>query len=49
MIGDGSWSPPIYPGFGTSGPHAYLVGDEAAYAVLDSVRAARGLADAVAG
>lgn len=38
-----------YPGLGTTGPHAYLVGDEAANAVLDSVRAARGLADAGAG
>jgi len=30
-----------YPGLGTSGPHAYLVGNAAGYAVLDSVRAAR--------
>lgn len=30
-----------YPGLGTPGPHAYLVGDAAAHAVLDSVRAAR--------
>ncbi len=29
-----------YPGLGTRGPHAYLVGDAAAAAVLDSVRAA---------
>lgn len=29
-----------YPGLGTPGPHAYLVGDAAARAVLDSVRAA---------
>ncbi|MEI9430665.1 lipase family protein [Mesorhizobium sp. Cs1299R1N3] len=30
-----------YPGLGTPGPHAYLVGEAAAHAVLDSVRAAR--------
>jgi pimeloyl-ACP methyl ester carboxylesterase len=30
-----------YPGLGTSGGHAYLVGEDAARAVLDSVRAAR--------
>lgn len=30
-----------YPGMGTAGGHAYLVGDDAARAVLDSVRAAR--------
>ncbi|SDF82992.1 Secretory lipase [Terriglobus roseus] len=30
-----------YPGLGTPGPHAYLVGKAAAHAVLDSVRAAR--------
>lgn len=32
-----------YPGLGTSGPHAYLVGEEAANAVIDSARAARSL------
>lgn len=32
-----------YPGLGTAGTHAYLVGDDAARAVLDSVRAARRL------
>lgn len=31
-----------YPGLGTPGPHAYLAGDAAAAAVLDSVRAAIG-------
>lgn len=30
---------PDYPGLGTAGPHAYLIGDAAARAVLDSVRA----------
>jgi pimeloyl-ACP methyl ester carboxylesterase len=30
-----------YPGLGTSGGHAYLVGEDAARAVLDAVRAAR--------
>lgn len=35
-----------YPGLGTGGGHAYLVGDDAARAVLDSVRAARHLTDA---
>lgn len=30
-----------YPGLGTAGGHAYLVGEDAARAVLDSVRAAR--------
>jgi alpha-beta hydrolase superfamily lysophospholipase len=34
-----------YPGLGTSGGHAYLVGEDAARAVLDSVRAARQLQD----
>lgn len=34
---------PDYPGLGTTGPHAYLVGEAAARAVLDSVRAARSL------
>lgn len=38
-----------YPGLGTPGPHAYLVADAAAPAVLDSVRAARQLAEARAG
>ncbi len=38
-----------YPGLGTRGPHAYLVGDAAAAAVLDSVRAARNFAAARAG
>ena len=32
-----------YPGLGTPGPHPYLVGDSEGRAVLDSVRAARGL------
>lgn len=32
-----------YAGLGTGGGHAYLVGEDAARAVLDSVRAARGL------
>ncbi|MBB3287325.1 MULTISPECIES: lipase family protein [unclassified Rhizobium] len=32
-----------YPGLGTSGPHAYLVGNAAGYAVLDAVRAAQGV------
>jgi acetyl esterase/lipase len=35
-----------YPGLGTGGGHAYLVGTDAARAVLDSVRAARQLKDA---
>lgn len=34
-----------YPGLGTSGGHAYLVGEDAARAVLDSVRAVLALAD----
>ncbi|MCD9088434.1 alpha/beta fold hydrolase [Stenotrophomonas sp. SY1] len=38
-----------YPGLGTRGPHAYLVGDAAAAAVLDSVRAARNFGRAQAG
>ena len=38
-----------YPGLGTSGPHAYLVADAAAPAVLDAVRAARALGAARAG
>jgi alpha-beta hydrolase superfamily lysophospholipase len=32
------------PGLGTPGPHPYLLGDASAFAVLDSVRAAGGLA-----
>lgn len=32
-----------YPGLGTSGGHAYLVGEDAARAVLDAIRAARRL------
>lgn len=35
-----------YQGLGTEGPHPYLVGTSAAYAVLDSVRAARTVAGA---
>src|SRR5262249_50299659 len=38
-----------YPGLGTPGQHAYLVGVDAAHAVLDSVRAARRVAGAHAG
>lgn len=38
-----------YPGLGTRGPHAYLAGDATSAAVLDSVRAAMGLAAAGAG
>jgi alpha-beta hydrolase superfamily lysophospholipase len=38
-----------YPGLGTPGPHAYLVGVDAAHAVLDSVRAARHVAGAHTG
>lgn len=38
-----------YPGLGTSGSHAYLVGETAAHAVLDSVRAARQLTEAQLG
>lgn len=34
-----------YIGLGTAGPHAYLVGADAAHAVLDAVRAARELTD----
>jgi len=33
-----------YPGLGTAGPHPYLVGRSEAYAVLDSIRAAREVA-----
>ncbi len=35
-----------YPGLGTGGGHAYLIGPDAARAVLDSVRAARQMSDA---
>ena len=38
-----------YPGLGTQGPHPYLVGVSEGRAVLDSVRAARYLAEAKAG
>lgn len=38
-----------YPGLGTPQPHPFLVGDNAAHAVLDSVRAARGIRGAGAG
>lgn len=38
-----------YPGLGTRGRHAYLVGEEAANALIDSARAARGIPDAGAG
>jgi acetyl esterase/lipase len=38
-----------YPGLGTAGPHPYLVGVSEGRAVLDSVRAARDLAEAAAG
>lgn len=34
-----------YPGLGTGGQHAYLVGTDAAHALLDAVRAARQLKD----
>ncbi len=34
-----------YAGLGTSGPHGYLVGDDAARSVLDAVRAARKIPD----
>lgn len=34
---------PDYPGLGTVGPHAYLIGEDAARSILDSVRAVRGL------
>lgn len=32
-----------YIGLGTEGPHAYLVGEPAGHAVLDAIRAARGI------
>lgn len=35
-----------YIGLGTAGPHAYLVGEDAAHAALDAVRAARELPEA---
>jgi acetyl esterase/lipase len=38
-----------YPGLGTKGPHGYLVGEAAARAVLDGVRAARRVEGARAG
>ena len=38
-----------YPGLGTKGPHGYLVGEAAAHAVLDAVRAARHIEAARAG
>jgi acetyl esterase/lipase len=38
-----------YPGLGTRGPHGYLVGEAAAHAVLDGVRAARRIEGARAG
>jgi acetyl esterase/lipase len=38
-----------YPGLGTPGVHPYLVGSSEGYAVLDSVRAARNLAESGAG
>jgi alpha-beta hydrolase superfamily lysophospholipase len=38
-----------YPGLGTAGTHPYLVGESEGRAVLDSVRAARGLEAAGAG
>jgi pimeloyl-ACP methyl ester carboxylesterase len=34
-----------YPGLGTAGPHPYLVGMSEGYAVLDSIRAARAVAE----
>lgn len=38
-----------YVGLGTAGPHAYLVGPDAAHAVLDAVRAARELTEVQVG
>ena len=38
-----------YPGLGAAGTHPYLVGASEAHAVIDSVRAARAIEDAVAG
>ncbi len=40
---------PDYPGLGSSGDHPYLIGESAAHAVLDSVRAARSIEEARAG
>ena len=40
---------PDYPGLGSSGQHAYLVGRETARSVLDAVRAAGAIAGAYAG
>lgn len=40
---------PDYPGLGSAGQHAYLVGRETARSVLDAVRAARSIAGAYAG
>jgi alpha-beta hydrolase superfamily lysophospholipase len=37
-----------YPGLGTAGQHPYLIGESAGRAILDSVRAARGIADLAA-
>lgn len=36
---------PDYPGLGTAGGHAYLIGEDAARATLDAIRAARSLTD----
>lgn len=38
-----------YPGLGTPGPHTYLGGRAAAYAVLDGLTAARGISETRAG
>jgi pimeloyl-ACP methyl ester carboxylesterase len=40
---------PDYPGLGSPGDHPYLIGESAARAVLDSVRAARSIKEARAG
>lgn len=40
---------PDYPGLGSDMPHPYLVGPDTAHAVLDAVRAARGISGAGAG
>ena len=40
---------PDYPGLGSAGTHAYLVGRETARSVLDAVRAARAIPGAYAG
>lgn len=40
---------PDYPGLGSPGQHAYLVGRETARSVLDAIRAARAIAGAFAG